>query len=266
MQAVTGIFFSQAEGERAVGTLRSAGVPNDKITLLIPGVGDQQLKSAPLDAAEQPGMGKAIGAGLGAAGGLTGGSLLIAAMVPGVGPVTAAGLLGAAVLAAAGASVGATAGSSLENFMTKGLPEDEIFVYEDALRKGRTVVIALAEDEAAAAPLRELLQSEGAEAVDAARHQWWIGLRDPEREHYTSSGRNFQNDEKFYRLGFEAALHARSRCKEFDQVSAEMESNLEDLQRRYPGVEVTEPFTRGYQRGREYYQRLCDESKDSRAA
>jgi hypothetical protein len=266
MQAVTGIFLSQIEGEHAVVALRSAGVPNDKITLLTPGADEKLFKSVPVDAAEQPGMGKAMGAVLGAAGGLTGGSVLIAAMLPGVGPVTAAGLLGAAVLAAAGASVGAMAGSSLENFMTKGLPEDEIFVYEDALRKGRTVVIALAEDADAAAHLRELLHSVGAESVDAARHQWWIGLRDPEGEHYATSGRNFQNDEKFYRLGFEAALHARNRCREFDQVSAEMASHLEDLQRQHPGEEVAEAFTRGYQRGREYYQRLCDESKESRAA
>jgi hypothetical protein len=195
-----------------------------------------------------------------AAGGLSG-SMLVAAVVPGVGLVTAAGLLGVAVLTAAGATLGAATGGSLENLTTEGLPEDEIFVYEDALRKGRTVVIALAEDEAAAAPLRELLKSERAETTDAARQQWWTDSRSAEHEHYSTSGRNFRDDEKFYRLGFEAALHARTRCKEFDQVSAEMASKLEELQRRYPGVEVAEAFTRGYQRGREYYQHLCDVSR-----
>jgi len=48
---------------------------------------------------------------------------------------------------------------------------------------------------------------------------------------------------------------------EFDQVSAEMESNLEDLKRQYPDVDVAEPYTRGYQRGRSYYQQLCQGSK-----
>jgi hypothetical protein len=62
-------------------------------------------------------------------------------------------------------------------------------------------------------------------------------------------------------MGFEAALHARTRCMEFDQVSAEMDSRLEDLEKQYPGVDLEEPFTRGYQRGREYYQRLCDEQR-----
>ena len=46
---------------------------------------------------------------------------------------------------------------------------------------------------------------------------------------------------------------------EFDQVSAEMDAALEEVQQRYPGKDVEEPFTRGYQRGREHYQQLCDE-------
>ena len=261
MQAVTGVFSSQAEADRAVETLTMNGVPADKITLLTPGNTQKELESVPVDATEQPGIGKAIGAVVGAAGGLSGGTLLVAAVVPGVGPVTAVGLLGAAVLAAAGATVGAAAGGALEDFTSEGLPQDEIFVYEDALRKGRTVVMVDAEDAADAARLRDLLKSKGAEAIDAARQQWWIGLRSAESEHYATSGRNFRNDEKFYRLGFEDALHARTRCKEFDQVSAEMASHLEDLERQYPGVEVAEAYTRGYERGREYYQHLCDESK-----
>ncbi len=157
--------------------------------------------------------------------------------------------------------VGGTIGGKAEASGTEGLPEDEIFVYEDALRKGRSVVIALAEDDKTASSIRELLKTEGAESVDAAREQWWIGLRSAEKNHYESSGRKFSEDEKFYRLGFESALHARTRCMEFDQVSAEMDAALEDVQRQYPGKQVEEAFTRGYQRGREHYQQLCDENK-----
>lgn len=79
-------------------------------------------------------------------------------------------------------------------------------------------------------------------------------------EHYLKSGRQFGDGEKFYLVGFEAALHARNRCKEFDQIASEMASDLEELQQQYPGVAVEEPFARGFQQGREYYQRLCDES------
>ena len=71
----------------------------------------------------------------------------------------------------------------------------------------------------------------------------------------------FAQDEEFFRLGFQAALHARTRCREFDQVSAEMNSALEDVQRQHPGEPVEAPFIRGYQRGREHYQRLCGDKK-----
>jgi hypothetical protein len=261
VQAVTGVFASQADAQRAVDALRSKGISFDKIALLTPGSSDKEAESVPVDAAEGPGMGKAIGAVVGGVGGFSGGTLLLAAIIPGVGPVTAVGLLGAAILGAAGATAGAAAGETLENSMAKGLPEDEIFVYEDALRKGRTVVIAIADDSEAAEPLRELMTSAGAESVDAAREQWWIGLRSSEREHYAGSSNRSPDQEKYYRLGFEAALHARTRCKEFDQVSGEMNSRLEEVQQQHPGVDVSEAFLKGYQRGRDYYQRLCDESK-----
>ena len=183
------------------------------------------------------------------------------ALVPGLGPVTALGLLGAAILGAAGAAIGATAGSKAEESTYEGLPEDEIFVYEDALRKGRSVVVAMTDDRHSAPELRDLLGKAGAESVDAAREQWWMGLRSAEQNHYSKSGRKFSQDERFYRMGFEAALHSRTRCMEFDQVSAEMDAALEDVKRQYPAQDVEEAFTRGYQRGREHYQALCDETR-----
>jgi hypothetical protein len=263
MEAISGVFTSRAAAQHAMSKAQRMGVPVDKITLLTPGSDAQiekEAESVPIDTTEQPGMGKAIGALLGGGVGITGGSLLIA-LVPGLGPISALGLLGAAILGSAGAVVGGTIGGKAEASGTEGLPEDEIFVYEDALRKGRSVVIALAEDDKTASSIRELLKTEGAESVDAAREQWWIGLRSAEKNHYESSGRKFSEDEKFYRLGFESALHARTRCMEFDQVSAEMDAALEDVQRQYPGEQVEEAFTRGYQRGRDHYQQLCDENK-----
>ena len=82
-------------------------------------------------------------------------------------------------------------------------------------------------------------------------------------EHYLRSGRQFGDGEKFYLLGFDAALHARNRRKEFDQIASEMASDLEELQQQYPGTAAEEPFARGFQLGREYYQRLCDEPNAS---
>lgn len=261
METVSGVFKTREAAERVVLDASKAGIPADKITLLTPGSleqVDREMQSVPIDTTEQPGMGRAIGALLGGGVGITGGSLLVA-LIPGVGPITALGLLGAAIVGAAGATVGASVGDKMEKATTEGLPEDEIFVYEDALRQGRSVVVALVENEESAAVLRELMKTERAESVDAAREQWWIGLRSAEESHYSKTGKSFAEDEKYYRLGFQAALHARTRCMEFDQVSGEMNAALEDAQREHPGVDLEEAFTRGYQRGRDYYQQLCDE-------
>src|SRR4051794_38265491 len=242
MQAVTGVFETRAAAERALGDVHNTGIPSDRITLLTPGTVDhveKEMRSVPTDTTEQPGMGNAMGALLGGGVGITGGSVLMA-LVPGLGPITALGLLGAAIVGAAGATVGAAAGGRIEQSTYQGLPEDEIFVYEDALRRGRSVVVALADDDGTASVVRDLLKRDGAESVDAAREQWWTGLRDAEEARYVRSGRNFTGDENFYRLGFEAALHARSRCKEFDQVSSEMNAALEEVKSRYPGMKVEE--------------------------
>lgn len=269
MEAVTGVFESRVIAEDALKDIQnSAAIPNERTTLLTPGTVDhvqKEMKSVPTDTTEQPGMGNAMGALLGGGVGLTGGSILMA-LVPGLGPVTALGLLGAGVLGAAGATVGASAGGSVERATYEGLPEDEIFVYEDALRRGRTVVIALAENGSEASAIRDLLKKDGAESIDAAREQWWTGLRSAEENRYLASGKDFGDHEKFYRMGFEAALHARTRCMEFDQVTAEMDAALEEVRKRYPNATVEQPFTRGYRRGREHYQQLCDEEERKRAA
>jgi uncharacterized membrane protein len=276
METISGVFKSREAAEHTVKTVQAAGISTDKITLLTPGTAvptsvvggndkavndvSDKASSIPADATEQPGMGKAMGALAGGAVGITGGALLVA-LIPGVGPITAIGLLGAAIAGAAGAAVGGAVGDKAEKATVEGVPEDEIFVYEDALRQGRSVVIVLAENKDAASLLRELMKIEGAESVDAAREQWWVGLRSAEEGHYEKSGKKFEDDEKYYRQGFEAALHARTRCMEFDQVSGEMNAALEDLQQQHPGEQVEEPFILGYQRGREYYQRLCEEKR-----
>src|SRR5215472_9493791 len=167
MEAITGVFATRPAAEHAFQQVHKAGIPSGKITLLTPGTTDQiqkEVQAVPTEATEQPGMGNAIGALIGGGIGFTGGSVLMA-LVPGLGPVTALGLLGSAILGAAGATVGAVAGGKVEKSTYEGLPEDEIFVYEDALRKGRSVVITLTDDEPSAATVRDVLAREGAESV-----------------------------------------------------------------------------------------------------
>jgi hypothetical protein len=184
METIVGVFPSRESAERGGGQLRDAGFR--QIDLLAPGGSDRQLHAVPTSDAEQPGMGQAVGAtvggALGIAGGLELGAITASVLLPGVGPVVAIGLAGAALLGALGAVGGASAGAALES--TDGVPADEIFVYKDALRKGRTVLFVEVDGGEQATLARNLLTQAGAESVDAARAQWWVGLRSAEREHY----------------------------------------------------------------------------------
>jgi hypothetical protein len=151
MRSTVGIFTSRADAERAVERLRSIGISEEHISLLTPGESAEKADAVATTETEQPGMGKAVGGvvgvALGAAGGMHLGAVAASLLVPGVGPIIATGIIGAALFGAGGAAVGAAVGEKLEGGMADGLPRDELFFYEDALRQGRSVVVALAEGE-----------------------------------------------------------------------------------------------------------------------
>ena len=256
MSTVAGIFQSRADAERAAENLRSAGISDDRVSLLTPGTTPEEMEAAvPTTETEQPGMGGAlggtVGAALGAAGGMHIGAALASLLVPGVGPVFAAGVIGAALLGAGGAVAGASAGSSFEENV-EGLPVDELYVYEDALRKGHSVVIVLAEDDERSEAARNILGQAGAESVDAAREDWWVGLRDAEEAEYTEG--DFKADEPVYRRGFEAAQHPRLRGRAYDEVQ-------ERLRELHADTFEAAPFRKGYERGQSYHSALREKYK-----
>jgi hypothetical protein len=258
MSTAAGIFNSSAEAERAVEALRTAGIGEDRVSLLTPGTSQKQLDDVPTTETEQEGMGKAVGGvvggALGVAGGLHLGAAAASLLVPGVGPVLAAGLIGAALLGAGGAATGAFAGGALEDSMAQGLPHDELFVYEDALRRGRSVVLVVADDEVSEGVARDLFAEAGAESVDAAREDWWVGLRDAEEAEYTVEGGDFGADEPIYRRGFEASLHPHGRGRTYAE-------DAERLRECY-GAECDESaFRRGYERGQRYRGELIERQR-----
>lgn len=259
MEAIAGIFDSRADAERAVYGLRSAGIANDRIALLTPGTSDEVAESSvPVTDTEQPGMGRAMGGAVGGALGVAGGGTLGAAvaslLVPGVGPVIAAGVVGAALLGIGGAATGAAAGAALESGLAEGLSRDEVYLYEDALRNGRSVVIAFAEDENADERINNVLAQAGAESIDAARESWWLGLRDAEEEHYVTSGGDFNADEVSYRRGFEAALNPTRRGRTYEECVTELNESYRDR-----GTEKA--FRLGFQRGQDYHRRVRENTK-----
>ncbi|MGA2844358.1 MAG: hypothetical protein ABSF68_02945 [Candidatus Acidiferrales bacterium] len=252
MKAVVGVFKSRPDAERGAAELTPLDIPKNRVTVLTPHATAKELGAVPTVAGEEPGMGKAMGAALGGAIGVAGGvglvPMLASFLIPGVGQVLAIGVVGGVLLGALGAVGGGAAGGAIESNVFEGLPEDEMFVYEDALRKGRSVVVVMADNNEADA-VRGVLENAGAESIDQARDNWWAGLRDAEKEKYETSGGKFQDDERYFRCGFEAALHAKNRDRTYEQC----QKVLGDL---HPRMHESEPFKRGFERGREYIKTI----------
>jgi hypothetical protein len=118
-------------------------------------------------------------------------------------------------------------------------------VYEDALQRGRTVVIAMVGEKEDEDSVRELLDDCHAESLDAARQQRWAGLRDASAEHYDVRGNALPVDEDAFRNGFEAALSPRVRGRTYGEA-------FDLLRTRHPNDYDTSNYQRGYEHGREY--------------
>jgi hypothetical protein len=177
MKTVTGIFTSTSAADRAASRLAEIGLPRTRIRQLTPHTPERQIHSVvPIAETEQPGMGKAIGGIVGFVVGAMVALVVFGALRGGLGQFSSAVLLAAAALGACGAVAGALAGGALEARMSTGLPKDEIYLYEDALRAGRSVVFAIAADDAQEEAARRAFKESGAESLDAGEESWRVGL------------------------------------------------------------------------------------------
>jgi hypothetical protein len=250
MKAVVGVFKSRRDAERGLAELAPLEIPKEKINTLTPEVTDKEIAAVPVVPGEQAGVATAMGAVVGGAMGVAGGASLAPAiaswLIPGLGMVLGTGMIAGTLLGAIGALAGSSVGTALEDRVFEGLPEDELFVYQDALRNGRTVVVVMAEDNDANA-IRGALELGGAETIDRAREMWWLGLRDVEKEKYLADGADFDRDERNFRAGFEAALQLRNRNRSNQEC-------YEDLADRDLRAYESQAFLRGFERGREYLQ------------
>jgi hypothetical protein len=241
MEPVVGIFTTRNAAGRAARSLRNAGFSEDQVQLLLPEASDREIAEIPTEETEAGGVAPALGAIVGgAAGGALGlglGAAVASVLVPGAGMVTAVGLLAAGLFGAGGAVGGATAAEKLEEKSIRGLPRDEIYLYEDALSLGHTVVFALPDNASQSHAARAIFDAEGAESVNAARERWWIGLREAEKAHYEETKPGFDEVEESYRRGFVAGLHPDA-----EESAAQSGADVPD----------PESYRRGHARGREH--------------
>lgn len=258
MEAISGVFHSRADATKTINELRKAGLPDNRIGLVTPGSDGEELEAGlPVTDTEEPGMGRAMGAAVGGAMGAAGGATLGLAVatlaVPGIGPVIAFGMLGAALLGVVGATAGSAVGDTIEEELGEGIPHEDIYLYEDALRHGRSVVIAYADTEEQADKAESVMERSTAMDLDQLRESWWNELRDGERGHYHREGRDFDRDEESYRSGYQAALHPRRRGKAYPEVE-------QDLRSDYVG-ELDSAFREGYERGLTHPERVAEARK-----
>lgn len=252
MEIVTGVFESRDNAEKVISQLRRLGIPDQQIGILTRGSAsaDTIEKGVPVTDTEDPGMGRAMGAAVGGAMGAAGGATLGLAVatlaIPGIGPVIAFGMVGAALLGIVGAAAGSAVGDQVEEELGEGIPHEDIYLYEDALRHGNSVVIAYADDETDQADrAKEVMNNAGAEDIETLRERWWDELKEGEQAHYDG---DFTSDEESYRRGYTAALHPKRRGKVYSDVE-------EELRTAYSGTVLDRPFQSGYERGQSYHRR-----------
>ena len=163
MEPVTGVFRSREKASEAANALHCAGFSSDRINVLLPGASEQAgafdahlghraTRSRGRRLWRRPGGHAGNGCWL---------RVVATVLIPGVGPVVAVGIAAAALLGIGGAVTGAKVGAAVDHQSSEGLPADEVFFYEDALRQGKSVVLAMADDGREMERAREVFEACG---------------------------------------------------------------------------------------------------------
>lgn len=184
-RTVIGLFDSFDVAQDVVKDLVDSGFQRDQISLVSQ---ETQQTQAVGETHEDDAAGRGAVSGTllgGALGLLVGAGLLV---IPGIGPVLAAGPIAAAIgtmsaavgAAAIGAGVGAAAGGLAGALIGEGIPEDEAHHYAEGIRRGGRLVMVPAEG-AEADRAHAIMQRHGAvdirERADSWRADGWNGTR-----------------------------------------------------------------------------------------
>jgi hypothetical protein len=234
---VVGVFNSIDDAQRAVEQLEADGFSRDEISFIANKAGASrraQMDAAGEDADSDIAADAGIGAALGGVGGLL---LSFSGLIPGVGPVFAAGPI---IAALGGAGVGAAAGGIVGALTETGVPEDAARYYAEGVRRGDALIAVRAEG-ARANQAAKILDHAGAIDIDDRISTWrsrgWTGF-DPkaaplsadelrrEREFYAAAqeqGREWARRSHANASAGLAAAEARNARKDAARTSREAE-------------------------------------------
>jgi len=170
---VVGLFHDMRDARAAVDELRASGIEASNISLVAAGSHDADSELARKDIATDVAADAGIGAALGGIGGLLLG--FTALVIPGIGPVMAAGPL---VAALSGAGVGAVAGGLIGGLNEAGVPQDEAKHYADRV-SGGDVLLTVNASAADAERARDIMDGRGAADLDPQKTETISGPGSP---------------------------------------------------------------------------------------
>ena len=144
VKKIVGVFQTEHEAVSAINALKAQGIHSDNISII--GKNNKNVDNITTETNAKVTEGVAVGA---ATGGIVGGVTgllagLGALVIPGIGPILAAGPI---VAALTGAAVGAGAGGLVGGLVGLGIPEDEAKEYDSYVNDGK--ILVLVDDNAA---------------------------------------------------------------------------------------------------------------------
>ena len=156
-QTVVGMFEGMERAERALNGLKDAGFTPEQVSVVAKDKRDVQQMSENTDmVAEGAGAGAVAGSVLGGvAGFLVGISALV---IPGIGPIVGAGIIGATL---AGAGIGAATGGLIGALTAEGVSEDDARGYEESVKQGGILLSVRANSDAQAQRAQQVFQGAG---------------------------------------------------------------------------------------------------------
>lgn len=178
MTTVVGMFDNTRDADRAVDDLMGMGFTKSDIGVMARKDVLQQGKKQGQDLGTDAGVGAVSGTVLGGVAGLLVGIGALA--IPGIGPVIAAGTIGAVIgTTALGAGIGAAGGGIVGALTGMGLSKDESHFYAEGVKRGNILVTANVPQERVQ-DVTDLLRRDNAADVNTRRQQWqqqgWQGF------------------------------------------------------------------------------------------
>jgi hypothetical protein len=156
-KTIAGFFRTRTEGEIAYNQLRDSGLSHDQVSFLAgetrgaetPKIGPIEGTGAGSEMPQDVALGSAIGLAAG----------LVLLVIPGVGPLLAAGPLAAAM---GGITAGAATGGIVGLLRDNGISDEEAAFYEEGVKRGGSLVTVRRVSSKDEKKAREIMKKAGA--------------------------------------------------------------------------------------------------------